>query len=364
MKYKLSIIAIIFVLLSSTTFSVANPGGNGDNNRDFTCGGSCHGDPSLSANSDGILTIEIQRNVYASNAVAVHVTASDMTLSNNRIVGIFLLGSLNGNSDHPSDYGWSIIQDPNGGINNYVETTVSSSNSVTLTWILFAPDQGGNYNLYAQMNHGHISNSNNLAYTGVSEPLIIDVQTAPENLPGFSESWVAPEYRSPGDSTNIIIMTKNTDSIQVKWKLEGEWFENIANVSLIEKDTWSVDIPPTFGENVIQYSVITSNGNYSIMQPLLTVGTSLVDFEGSLLGARLQSLAYATIIIGFITTLQLYFSKSIIKLPQQKTNFSKINGDNERLVKHPDHPGWLWDNIENKWVIDPDNPPNGGGIDG
>ena len=102
MKYKLSIIAIIFVLLSSTTFSVANPGGNGDNNRDFTCGGSCHGDSSLSANSDGILTIEIQRNVYAGNAVAVHVTASDMTLSNNRIVGIFLLGSLNGNSDHPS----------------------------------------------------------------------------------------------------------------------------------------------------------------------------------------------------------------------------------------------------------------------
>ena len=94
MKYKLTIIVIIFVLLSSTTFSVANPGGNGDSNRDFTCGGSCHGDPSLSANSDGLLTIEVERNVYASNAVAVHVTASNMTLSNNRIVGIFLLSSL------------------------------------------------------------------------------------------------------------------------------------------------------------------------------------------------------------------------------------------------------------------------------
>ena len=101
------------------------------------------------------------------------------------------------------------------------------------------------------MNHGRISNSDNLAYTGVSNPLIIDVQIPPENLPGFSESLVAPEYRSPGDSTNIIIMTKNTDSIQVKWKLEGEWFETIANVSLIEKDTWSVDIPPTYGDNVI-----------------------------------------------------------------------------------------------------------------
>ena len=41
------------------------------------------------------------------------------------------------------------------------------------------------------MNHGRISNSDNLAYTGVSNPLIIDVQIPPENLPGFSESWVA-----------------------------------------------------------------------------------------------------------------------------------------------------------------------------
>ena len=360
MKYKLTIMAIIFALLSSSTFSVANPGGNGDSNRDFTCGGSCHGDPSLSADSDGLLTIEVQKNVYASNAVAVHVTASDMTLSSNRIVGIFLLGSLNGNSDHLSDYGWSIIQDPNGGINNYVETTVSSSNSVTLTWILFAPDEGGNYNLYAQMNHGHISNSDNLAYTGVSDPLTIDVQIAPSNLPGFSENWVAPEYRSPGDSTNIILMTKNTDSIQVKWKLEGEWFENTATVSLIEKDIWSVDIPPTFGDTVIHYSVITSNGNFSIKQPLLTVGTSQVEFEGSLLGARIQSLAFATIIIGFMTTLQLYFFKPNVKSDQQKSNSTETIVANKRLVKHPDHPGWLWDTIENKWVIDSDNPPNEG----
>ena len=52
------------------------------------------------------------------------------------------------------------------------------------------------------------------------------------------------------------------------------------------------------------------------------------------------------------------------KTHQQKSNFSKINDGNERLIKHPDHPGWLWDNVENKWVIDPDNPPNGGVIDG
>jgi hypothetical protein len=359
LNYKISITAIIFALLSCSTFSVANPGGNGDGNRDFTCGGSCHGDPSLSASSDGVLDIEVQKNVYAGNALAIHVTASDMTLSSNGIIGIFLLGSLNGNSDHPSNYGWSIIQDPNGGSNNYVETTVPSSNSVTLTWILFAPDEGGNYNLYAQMNHGHTSNSDNLAYTGVSGPLTVDVQTTPSNLPGFSENWVAPEYRSPGDSTNIIIMTKNTDSVQVKWKLEGEWFENTANVSLIEKDTWAIDIPPTFGNTVVQYSVITSNGNFSIEQPLLTVGTSLAEFEGSLLEARLQALAFASIIIGFVATLQSYFFKTS-RNSTQRPNNTEVIDDKNRLVKHPEHPGWLWDSEKNNWVVDPDNPPNGG----
>ena len=51
LRDKLVILTIIFTLLSSTSFSVANPGGNGDSNRDFTCGGSCHGDPSLSQES-------------------------------------------------------------------------------------------------------------------------------------------------------------------------------------------------------------------------------------------------------------------------------------------------------------------------
>lgn len=355
MRNKLVILVIIFILLSSTSFSVANPGGNGDNNRDFTCGGSCHGDPSLSQESDGTLSLEVQNNVYASNAVAVHVTASNMSLSNNRIVGIFLLGSLNGNLDQPSDYGWQIIQDPNGGINNYVESTVSSSNSLTLTWILLAPEDGGKYNLFAQINHGRSQESNDVAYTGVSEPLLIDVQNPPANLPGFSEFWIAPEYRPPGDSTNVIIMTKNSDSIQVKWKLEGEWAEHDANVTLIEKDTWSVNLPPTLGSTIIQYTVTTSNGNFSIKQPLLTIGTSTIDFEGTLLSARLQSFAFASIIIGFISTLQVVISKPNNLTIENLSGFSEISKDRKRYTKHSEHPGWLWDNFENKWIAEQDN---------
>ena len=62
--------------------------------------------------------------------------------------------------------------------------------------------------------------------------------------------------------------------------------------------------------------------------------------------------------------MKIEFNHLHIKTHQQKSNFSKVNDVNERLIKHPDHPGWLWDNVENKWVIDADNPPNGGVIDG
>ncbi|MEC7700964.1 MAG: hypothetical protein VX652_04120, partial [Candidatus Thermoplasmatota archaeon] len=87
--------AIACVLLASTT-SVANPGGNGDADRDYTCGGSCHGDPGLSMPSDGMISLSADSVAFSGTATAVHVTASGMSLSGKRLIGVFLLGSLNG----------------------------------------------------------------------------------------------------------------------------------------------------------------------------------------------------------------------------------------------------------------------------
>ena len=114
MRSRAAVLAIIAILLA-TSASVANPGGEGDADRDFTCGGSCHGDPALSAPSDGIVSVSVDSLVFSGTATAVHVTASGMSLSGNRLLGVFLLGSSNGNGDHPEDYGWAILQDPNGG---------------------------------------------------------------------------------------------------------------------------------------------------------------------------------------------------------------------------------------------------------
>ena len=105
------VIASVVALLMLSSSSVANPGGNGDSDRDYTCGGSCHGDPSMSLPSDGTISISQDGDVFAGHAVAVHVNVAGTSLSDNRLLGTFILGSIDGNDDHPEDHGWHVIQD-------------------------------------------------------------------------------------------------------------------------------------------------------------------------------------------------------------------------------------------------------------
>ena len=43
---RIAIVVLLCIsLLLAPGYSVANPGGNGDADRDYSCGGSCHGDP-------------------------------------------------------------------------------------------------------------------------------------------------------------------------------------------------------------------------------------------------------------------------------------------------------------------------------
>ena len=106
-------VLIIIALLFATSASVANPAGEGDADRDYTCGGSCHGDPALSSPSDGTVTVSVDPLSFSGTATAVHVTASGMSLAGNRLLGVFLLSATSGNDDHPEDHGWNILQDPN-----------------------------------------------------------------------------------------------------------------------------------------------------------------------------------------------------------------------------------------------------------
>ena len=107
---------------------------------------------------------------------------------------------------------------------------------------------------------------------------------------------------------------------------------------------------------------------FSNQMPWLSIGTSEPYFDGTSLGAKLQSVAFILIILGFMLSLQTWFAprgvrKSIdhttaveesIVTNQVENSVSELDSDYwSRLIKSDDNPGWLWDPVENEWVADP-----------
>ena len=375
MRSRAAVLAVIALLLA-TSAGVANPGGESDAGRDYTCGGSCHGDPALSSPSDGTVTISVDSMAFTGTAIAIHVTASGMSLSGNRLLGVFLLGSANGNDDRPEDHGWHILQDPNGGLHNYVLVVVPPSGSITLTWVMLAPEHAGMQNLFASIHHGVNPNPNNWAYSALTMGYSVDVQPVPENLPGFSFDWT-PEMRVTGDDSPTVIRTKNATSVSVQWMLDGEWVPHDAEAQMVEDDVWAVMLPATIGDTRMQYQVTTSNGEFSIVQPWLTVGTKPPPFDGGIWDARLQSLAFAFLVLAFLVALQTRLSPwegrpeldhteevevaQAEEVPPPPPGLEPDPADDywSRLVSSEEAPGWLWDPVEEEWVADPENPPGG-----
>ena len=366
MKSRIITLSAILVLLLATSSGVANPGGKGDSDRDYTCGGSCHGDPSLSSTSSAIIDVEMSSTAYSGTATEISVSISNLDTSDNGLVGIFLLSSKNGNNDHPEDYGWTIIQDPNGGLSNYVEV-VSSDNRASVSWVLLAPDDLGPKEIYVSIHHGSYYNHNNKAFIGETEGITVNIEPIPENYPTLAEGWTSPEERISGDSSTIKIRTVNTESLTVYWRLSGETRSHEATVEMVADQEWEVSLPATLGDTRIEYQMVASMGDFSNTMPWLSMGTSEPYFDGTSLGANLQSISFALIILGFMVSLQSWFAprgvdkiidntaeveKSIIA--NQESSVTELDDEYwSRLIKSEENPGWLWDPMENEWVADP-----------
>lgn len=370
MRGRILALATITLMLIATQGTVANPGGNGDSNRDFVCGGSCHGDPSLSAPSTATISITSGNTAFTGTAYQLDTTIEIDLISPSRILGVFLLSSTNGNGDNPEDQGWNIIQDPSGTTVNYVEVIVPTNGVVSLSWVLTAPEQVGDTDLIVAIHHG--AGYQGLAYLGVSDPHSISIDPVPDNLPGFVLDWSAPNYRVTGDTSPVSVLTQNTTEISVEWKLEGESMTHPATVEAGMENEWLVHLPATMGDGRIVYRVTTSNGEFDVIQPWLTMGTVPPQFDGSLMGARAQGFAGAFMIVALMVSLQglLQPAKRKHELDQteeveaaedppvesavEESTLDEDAAYRARLLKYDEHPGLLWDPVEEEWVDDPD----------
>lgn len=407
MRGRSLVLLTVAAMLLATQGSVANPGGEGNDNRDFTCGGSCHGDPALSGVSSAVISIDSSATAFAGTAYQFDTTIEIHEISHSRLLGVFLLGSTDGNGDQPSDYGWTIIQDPSGGTANYVEVTVPNSGIVSLSWVLNAPSNTGDVELIVAVHHG-AGYPGDVAYLGVSSTQSIEVNPVPANMPGFAADWTAPNYRVTGDTSPVSIHTQNVTDLSVEWKLEGESLSHLAMVDEGGEDEWLVHLPATMGEGRMVYRVTTSNGQFDVVQPWLTMGTAPPEFDGTVWGARAQGLAGAFMIIALMVTLQGMLQPARRKddldqtaeveaadessaepvadeaMPESAMPESAMpepasveaeaaaeeyaqepaqepaevpaevpSADSERYTKYEEYPHLLWDNETEQWVDDP-----------
>ena len=81
MNQRVKVLVLLIVLVTSTTFSAAEPGGNGDGLRDMQCGGACHGDAGQNATSLLTLSIEYPEQVWVGQPAEVRIVVEGVDVA-------------------------------------------------------------------------------------------------------------------------------------------------------------------------------------------------------------------------------------------------------------------------------------------
>ncbi len=246
---RFNLILVTIILICSSTISTANPGGKEDDVRSRDCAGSCHSSPSTNGQSTADLQLVFPDKIYAGLLFDMTSSVSNVDVSSNNMIGHNLLVNAEGAKDIPSNDGWEIVTDPNGGTNNYVQVVDSFStfNTVNSTWTLRAPSTAGMYELYLAVQHG--SPQGGIAMTGISTPFEVEVLEVPENLPRLAPDWQPQNSRLIGESTTFSLETLFTDSATVELKNGGE-------ITTLEVVDGEFTIPASVNEGVVEWRVI------------------------------------------------------------------------------------------------------------
>lgn len=324
MRFKIAVVLLLMIL--STTVSTANPGGKGDSVRSRDCAGSCHGDPSINGMSDAELDIQYQQDVYAGLLTEIQTIVSFTDVSSNNMVGLTLLVNPDGAKDLPASDGWEIITDPNGGKNNYVEIvdSFSSASMISQNWILRAPSNPGNYELYLGIQHG--SPQGGVAMTGFSEPKQVTVTEVPENLPRLSEDWEPINKRELGEETVITLETVNTKTASVELKSGGE-------IILLPVIDDKFTIPPAVNPGVVEWRVILEGEGPTQISPWFRLTAQEPGWDVDEFALYIQSFALFIICIGIVIIRKPGYSNS---KDSKYDNTSEINSQIEQIdyAKH------------------------------
>ena len=293
------ILAGLLLLVLVVPSHSANPGGMGDSSRDFSCGGSCHGDPGLSQSSSAEFQFELDRtSAYVGGPISITVSATGMELSPRGLVGLFLLADTHGVADTPEDAGWTILSDGAGGSGNYVENhAFDSTTGVSVTWSLIAPPSEGVYTLYAEADHG----GDGSPRMNLSQAFTIDVGPIPENLPQMID-WEPMTSRGLGETSTMTLPVVNATSVHLEYRIgEGQ----VTSVAVrLENNVWTAELPAALSDIVVHYRIVMTNDEFSETTGWITVGMDEDGYSADLTSVRLQALALMLTSLALCITIQ------------------------------------------------------------
>jgi hypothetical protein len=177
------------LILINVGIEAYNNGHQLNDNIEWDCGGSCHGDPSVATVSMVASTL----TPFPGQTVYVNVTVVGAEALATPL-GIMIIRNLIVANSQPSVDGWVITDNPagTGAFNYYEEDPVTGGG--TWMWTLQAPMAGGTYNLYAREHHGDpVGNIRYFAEDAVGLTFTI---TAPDNPPSF---YITAPGAAPGE---------------------------------------------------------------------------------------------------------------------------------------------------------------------
>ncbi|MCJ2562682.1 MAG: hypothetical protein LN417_01160 [Candidatus Thermoplasmatota archaeon] len=263
----ISCLLLLLVLLSAASTLMGYSGGWRDDDEDYNCGGtSCHS----GAANHGAGTIEVsldKTSVLSGQSLTIAVNVTETQLGGDSLIGVFLLSSQTGSNDHPSNQGWTIAQDPNGGTvgdgsaKNYVEKVSPGSGvSVSFKWNLEAPPTPGDYDLFVRVHHGSVAR--NALWEDYEGTISVEVTPLPSGTPEIHHEPASVGYVE--EATTVTADVVNATKVFLYWRLAGESQFNsseMLNTSVLSDAGWAFEgsLPPRGVAVQIEYYIVATH---------------------------------------------------------------------------------------------------------
>ena len=301
MKRAASLIVVAMLLLMPTMGS-ANPNGVGSGTFDAQCGGACHGDADMNRSSLATVVVGAPEVAYEGLLTSASITVSNIQTTTSGLLGFFLLSDLSGAGDTPSDAGWAIISNSEGGTENYVEAHIEAGQTEhKVEWTLRAPNVG-QYSLYGAIHHGAEDGSEAPFFGASASAATVEVRQVPEDLPRLSSDFEPPTVRTVGETTTVTMTTAFVDEVQVEWRLPG----GEATVVPVEADgeAWSFELPATLQPVAVQWRAHLAGEGPDQTTPWFTIQSEEPRWTVDENAAYLQSLAMTLAFMAAFLSLQ------------------------------------------------------------